>query len=239
VEEKPITPNYEGFKAHVRRLNPDMESQHNWLVSRIAYQQEFRFKNLLDIKFKHCQAVLSRGGCTSGSHCLATGGSGTSLHLKGDAGEKGNKTALHGSLQGVPDFSNCDSNPGKGALADETFPKGVPMPPTRNLPAEFECQLCFKVKKFQKPLDWTKHVYQDVRPYICTYRNCEEPFPKSFKRKADWVKHENQRHRQLEQWICQYEDCRHASYRKHNFLQHLVSEHQFPEVLSNFYAACH
>ncbi len=101
------------------------------------------------------------------------------------------------------------------------------MPPTRNLPAEFECQLCFKAKKFQKPSDWTKHVHEDVQPFTCTYDKCKEP--KSFKRKADWVRHENERHRHLEWWICQVDDCRHPCYRKDNFLQHLVREHKLPE----------
>ena len=101
------------------------------------------------------------------------------------------------------------------------------MPPIRNLPAEFECQLCFKAKKFQKPSDWTKHVHEDVQPFTCTYDKCKEP--KSFKRKADWVRHENERHRHLEWWICQVEDCRHPCYRKDNFLQHLVREHKLPE----------
>ncbi len=123
-----------------------------------------------------------------------------------------NTSGLH--LQ--TDFSD-DSNPGEGAVTEETFPQGVPMPPTRNLPAEFECQLCFKAKKFQKPSDWTKHVHEDVQPFTCTYDKCKEP--KSFKRKADWVRHENERHRHLEWWICQVDDCRHPCYRKDNFLQ--------------------
>ena len=101
------------------------------------------------------------------------------------------------------------------------------MPPCRNFPAEFECQLCFKAKKLHKPSDWTKHVHEDVQPFTCTYDKCKEP--KSFKRKADWVRHENERHRHLEWWICQVDDCRHPCYRKDNFLQHLVREHKLPE----------
>jgi hypothetical protein len=137
------------------------------------------------------------------------------------------ESADQGPLQLVTEFSDNDSNPGEGALNDETFPQGVPMPPTRNLPAEFECQLCFKAKNFQKPSDWTKHVHEDVQPFTCTYEKCKEP--KSFKRKADWVRHENERHRHLEWWICQVDDCRHPCYRKDNFLQHLVREHKLPE----------
>jgi hypothetical protein len=152
------------------------------------------------------------------------GGNATLFDTKGKPRELERNAA--GGLQLVTDFSD-DSNPGEGALTTETFPKGVPMPPTRNLPAEFECQLCFKSKKFQKPSDWTKHVHEDVQPFTCTYDKCKEP--KSFKRKADWVRHENERHRHLEWWICQIDDCRHPCYRKDNFLQHLVREHKLPE----------
>lgn len=219
----PIIPNYDGFKAHVRRLNPDMEPRYNWLVSRIAHQQEIRYKNLLELRVKHSQAITNRS-CSAGTHCVAMGGSATLLDTKGNPKQPDQPGPI---LQLVTDFSDDDSNHGEGALTEETFPTGVPMPPTRNLPAEFECQLCFKAKKFQKPSDWTKHVHEDVQPFTCTYEKCKEP--KSFKRKADWVRHENERHRHLEWWICQVDDCRHPCYRKDNFLQHLVREHKLPE----------
>lgn len=223
AEVDPIVPNYEGFKAHVRRLNPEMDTKYNWLVSRIAHQQEIRYKNLLDLRVKHSQAIIARN-CSAGPCCLSLGGSVTLTDAKGNPRDSGRKTP---GLQLVTDFSDNDSNPGEGALTDETFPQGVPMPPTRNLPAEFECQLCFKAKKFQKPSDWTKHVHEDVQPFTCTYDKCKEP--KSFKRKADWVRHENERHRHLEWWVCDVDDCRHPCYRKDNFLQHLVREHKLPE----------
>jgi hypothetical protein len=50
-----------------------------------------------------------------------------------------------------------------------------------------------------------------------------------FKRKADWVRHENEGHRHLEWWTCDVEECKHICYRRDNFLQHLVREHKFPE----------
>lgn len=222
TQSEPIVPTYEGFKEHVRRLNPDMNPRFSWLVSRIAHQQEIRYKNLLDQRVKHLQAIMNHN-CPSRPHCIALGGSATLFDAKGKARE-GDRSA--GGLQLVTDFSD-DSNPGDGALSSEAFPKGVPLPPIRNLPAEFECQLCFKAKRFHKPSDWTKHVHEDVQPFTCTYEKCREP--KSFKRKADWVRHENERHRHLEWWICQLDDCRHPCYRKDNFLQHLVREHKLPE----------
>ncbi|CAL3964217.1 unnamed protein product [Diplocarpon coronariae] len=218
----PIVPNYEGFKAHVRRLNPEMDPRHHWLVSRIANQQEIRYKNLLDLRVQHLQAISSRD-CSAGSHCSAWGGSVTLADIKGNAGDQDGTAGLRLKT----DFSDEEPNPGGGTPTDVTFPPGVPMPPSRNLPAEFECPICFKAKRFQKPSDWTKHVHEDVQPFTCTHEECKEP--KSFKRKADWVRHENERHRHLEWWVCQVGDCKHLCYRKDNFLQHLVREHKLPE----------
>jgi hypothetical protein len=73
IEKDPITPNYEGFKAHVLRLNTDMDPKNKWLVSRIAHQQEIRYKNLLDLRVKHSQAIISKT-CSAGLLCVAQNG---------------------------------------------------------------------------------------------------------------------------------------------------------------------
>jgi hypothetical protein len=231
VQEDSIIPNYEGFKSHALRLNPEMDPRNKWLVSRIAHQQEIRYKNLLDLRVRHSQAILRRD-CGAGPNCLASGGSATFLDRKGNAVENVTQASDHGPLRLVTDFEDRDSDLEEGTIIEDLFPQGVPMPPTRKLPAEFECQLCFKVKKFIRPSDWTKHVHEDIQPFTCTFDKCKEP--RSFKRKADWVCHENERHRHLEWWICQVEDCRHPCYRKTNFIQHLVREHKMPEVWQNF-----
>lgn len=215
----PIVPTSPGFQEHVLRLNPTMEQSNNYLVERIAHQQLVRYKTLLGWRIKHANAIVNKS-CTSDSHCISLGGSVTLYDAKGAL------KLSNSGLQNATDGSDGDSNP-EGALAAESFPLGVPIPPTQTLPAEFECQLCFRVKKFMKPSDWTKHVHEDVQPFTCTYPNCREP--KSFKRKADWVRHENERHRHLEWWTCQVDDCTHKCFRKDNFLQHLVREHKHQE----------
>jgi hypothetical protein len=73
----------------------------------------------------------------------------------------------------------------------------------------------------------THCIYEDVQPFTCTFENCREPKP--FKRKADWIRHENEGHRHLEWWICQVDDCRHPCYRKDNMLLHLIREHKLPD----------
>lgn len=210
-----VDPTFAGFQQHIVTLNPGLKGPGHYLVDRIAHQQIIRYKQLLNCKVKHLKLGA---GCPSGSLCLALGGSANILDSKGDSRELDPLMSHH---------PEEDSTPVEGAITHESFPVDIPMPPTQQLPAEFECQLCYQHKKFQKPSDWTKHVHEDVQPFTCTWDKCRDP--KIFKRKADWVRHENEGHRHLEWWTCDVEDCRHTCYRRDNFLQHLVREHKFPE----------
>ena len=222
IRPDPIIPTLEGFKKNIHQLNPRLPS---FMFDRIAQEQLRRFKKLLDFKVKHAQA-LSLGECASGKHCTELGGEPTYLPAKSN-GKEADLAHSGFSIAGVGHSDEEVNALAEGAVTPAQFPPGVPMPPVKRLPAEFECSLCFKVKKFQKPSDWSKHVHEDVQPFTCTFPTCAEP--KSFKRKADWVRHENERHRQLEWWMCNMNDCAHKCYRKDNFVQHLVREHKLPE----------
>jgi hypothetical protein len=214
-----IEPNFAGFQKHVLRLNPGLDKGSNsYLIDRIAHQQIIRYKSLLTAKVKHLQQGAK---CPCGSLCIALGGSASILDQKGAV--RGGMDPLSGRF----DSSDGDITPIEGAITQESFPQDIPMPPTQTLPAEFECQLCYQAKRFQKPSDWTKHVHEDVQPFTCTWDRCRDP--KIFKRKADWVRHENEGHRHLEWWTCDVEECNHTCYRRDNFLQHLVREHKFAE----------
>jgi hypothetical protein len=220
IHHDPITPTFAGFQAHVRQLNPRLSPP---LVDRISHEQVRRFKKLVEFRTNHSNVVKNQK-CGSGAFCFALGGEAKILPPRPSGRDP---EAAFTGFQISASHSEEESGFGEGAVAAAQFPLGVPLPPVKRLPAEFECPLCFKVKKFQKPSDWTKHVHEDVQPFTCTFYNCSEP--KSFKRKADWVRHENERHRQLEWWTCNLPDCSHTCYRKDNFVQHLVREHKKPE----------
>lgn len=142
---------------------------------------------------------------------------------------------LNHARQGV----DCSSGPlcvarggsanvlGRNGISVESLPPGIPMPCTQFLPAELECQLCYRKGLFWGPFDWTKHVHEDLKPFTCTWEKCKRSEP--FGRKADWVRHENEGHRHLEWWTCDVEDCQHSCFRQDNFLQHLVREHKLPK----------
>jgi hypothetical protein len=218
-----IIPTLEGFKTHANQLNARLES---FLLERIGQEQVRRYKKLVENKVKHAQAVHGAKKCSSGKHCFELGGEATLLPPRTSAKDPDTVYAQF-QVAGNGESDNDGTLFADGVVNAALFPTGIPLPPVKRLPAEFECSLCFKVKKFQKPSDWTKHVHEDVQPFTCTFPNCTEP--KSFKRKADWVRHENERHRHLEWWKCNIPDCSHICYRKDNFVQHLVREHKKPE----------
>jgi hypothetical protein len=222
VRTDPIIPNQEGFRTHARQLNPRLA---DFMVERVVQEQIRRYKRLLEFRVKHINVVQNKA-CASGNFCIELGGEAKQLPPK--AGNKDPDAPFIGFQITAPGEEEDNGElPPEGTVVAAQFPSGVPLPPVKRLPAEFECPLCFKVKKFYKPSDWTKHVHEDVQPFTCTFPNCQEP--KSFKRKADWVRHENERHRQLENWTCNIADCNHTCFRKDNFVQHLVREHKIAE----------
>ncbi|EAW15109.1 putative C2H2 finger domain protein [Aspergillus clavatus NRRL 1] len=215
-------PTMEGFKTQISQLNPRLQPA---LIDRLANEQVRRYKKLVESKANHARAV-GKNKCSAGKFCFSQGGEAAMLPPRTVANDP---DGAYTQFQ-ITGHDGEDEEPpalGENAVTAAQFPQGVPLPPVKRLPAEFECSICFKVKKFQKPSDWTKHVHEDVQPFTCTFPHCNEP--KSFKRKADWVRHENERHRKLEWWTCNVPDCHHTCYRKDNFVQHLVREHKMPE----------
>ncbi|KAK5026322.1 hypothetical protein LTR13_010104 [Exophiala sideris] len=223
IRAEEITPTVEGFKDHAGKLNPRLEP---FLLDRIGQEQVRRYKKLVETKIKHTQAVQNRKTCASGKYCFELGGEAALLAPRASSRDP-ETTLTQFQITNIIDDEIDESGFTEGVVTPALFPLGIPLPPVKRLPAEFECPLCFKVKKFQKPSDWTKHVHEDIQPFSCTFPLCPEA--KSFKRKADWVRHENERHRHLEWWTCSFNDCAHVCYRKDNFVQHLVREHKMTE----------
>lgn len=61
-----ITPNMEGFAAHIRERTPKL---HPKLMDRIVYEQAKRYKKLVEHRQKHLAAIKNGGRCLNGSQC--------------------------------------------------------------------------------------------------------------------------------------------------------------------------
>lgn len=66
-----ITPNMEGFAAHIREGTPNL---HPKLMDRIVYEQLKRYKKLVEHRQKHLAAIKDNGKCANGAKCRGTVG---------------------------------------------------------------------------------------------------------------------------------------------------------------------
>ncbi|THY58157.1 hypothetical protein D6C97_04510 [Aureobasidium pullulans] len=101
------------------------------------------------------------------------------------------------------------------AGSNATRVPGIPRCPPEE--TDFECPFC------HTELDWAKirHVFHDLRPYVCTFENCHES-KRLFITRHDWTYHEQQMHRR--RWICP-EDCRETFRSKSAIIEHISNKH--------------
>lgn len=191
----------EGFRRLTQEMDPKITP---WLFERISQEQLRRYQRLGELKALHDHEV-TKNDCVSGRLCFSQG---EKTHHT-DEEEQG--TEMSDRLQ----------------IFKNQLPQGMPLPPISKWPAEFECNLCFRVVNVTKPSDWTKHIHEDLLPFTCTFPTCT--VSQSYKRKTDWIRHENEKHRHLEWWSCGIAGCSCQFYRKDDFVQHLIKEHKLPE----------
>ncbi|KAJ3578723.1 hypothetical protein NPX13_g1842 [Xylaria arbuscula] len=84
------------------------------------------------------------------------------------------------------------------------------------------CHMSLALNEMKDRNNWKRHVFRDLRPYICTFSDCLDP-DRLFATRRDWVYHEMQLHRR--QWICQQCACGYAS--KSEITNHIRRNHQF------------
>ncbi|KAF5542092.1 hypothetical protein FNAPI_10076 [Fusarium napiforme] len=68
----------------------------------------------------------------------------------------------------------------------------VPPLPKESSEGPFECPFCYTIIVANTRSSWKKHVYGDLRPYICLEKDCETP-GREFSRRHQWMEH-YQRH---------------------------------------------
>ncbi|KAF7505310.1 hypothetical protein GJ744_001013 [Endocarpon pusillum] len=67
---------------------------------------------------------------------------------------------------------------------------------------KFECPYChlsLQTEIMEVRQVWKRHVFRDLRPYVCTFAKCQNP-EKLYVTRSDWIYHESQMHRR--QWVC-------------------------------------
>lgn len=88
---------------------------------------------------------------------------------------------------------------------------------------EVECPFCFRLMRFKNDRVWRKHVFADLRTYVCTLPDCDAP---PFADINAWFNHEMQNHRVRYQ--CMLCSSRHFD-EESRYISHIRKSH--PELL--------
>jgi hypothetical protein len=68
----------------------------------------------------------------------------------------------------------------------------------------FECPFCCSMQSIRRESSWQRHVYADLRSYVCTFADCRSTL---FEDQREWFEHECEQHRS--QWHCSICNVKH------------------------------
>lgn len=103
------------------------------------------------------------------------------------------------------DTDTYESSTLMSATSDATSANGCseirvpPMPNEAINEQPFECPYCHRIERVSHSFAWKKHVYNDLRPYLCTFEDCTSP-NETYENRNTWFHHEPQNHRRS--WAC-------------------------------------
>jgi hypothetical protein len=84
---------------------------------------------------------------------------------------------------------------------------------------DIECTFCFQIRRFKNERTWRRHVFADLRSYVCTYKDCDAPY---FGDIDEWFQHEMTVHRVIYRcFLCPNTTCN----QEDQFLSHLQRNH--------------
>ncbi len=108
-------------------------------------------------------------------------------------------------------------------LGERGWLKLPAMPKAVESGKSFRCTVCGdKQKDIINQTEWKKHVFTDLKPYICTFQDCKRGIH-SFPTRKAWADHEFSVHRTTKIWICN--DCAARFSERTKYREHAYSSH--------------
>ncbi|KAJ5733770.1 Zinc finger C2H2 [Penicillium malachiteum] len=106
---------------------------------------------------------------------------------------KGDGTSSHSS-------HTIEASPGEVAVAERDDLEGhlpsppIPLPPRDSSRAKItECPYCSSIIAVKSTRDWTRHIFNDLLPYVCIYPKCSVP-QQMFRSRRAWFHHMESQH---------------------------------------------
>ncbi|KAI0193485.1 hypothetical protein F4808DRAFT_453229 [Astrocystis sublimbata] len=210
-----VEPTIDGFMQYVFRQHPALVGENNYLADRIAIHMFHRY-----IKLRNTNSRNSR-------------------NVHNSITDRAEEQSIIGSFGGDDPYFGHNPDVCQDAIVSgisqeprlepDGFPLGFPMPPpVAQYSTEFKCQFCARNCMISKPSDWTEHVLEDSQPYSCVRERCYSS-ELLYKKKADWVHHDNEVHSQSKSYMCNIHPCDYKCVEQDKFLSHLVNKHKFAD----------
>ncbi|MCJ1451659.1 hypothetical protein MMC28_001999 [Mycoblastus sanguinarius] len=104
------------------------------------------------------------------------------------------------------DFEETSSNSGMSqtSYAPSLMDGGaitIPPPPKESAAGKpFECPYCLFIIDIKGTRSWTRHIFKDIKPYVCTFSDCSTP-DTLYDSRHEWFSHEKRDHH-TESLIC-------------------------------------
>ena len=169
---------------HVRNKLPEADRE---IIQRVGYAITRR-RGYLKYRERH-HAKLGKG-----------------LSDIGDQSEMSETTATEFQAKNI-DFEETNSNSGISETSSSpSLVDGgnftIPQPSSESTNGKpFECPYCFFVITISGTRSWTKHIFKDLQPYICTFQPCSRP-DKLYDSRREWFHHISTDHsRSLEESV--------------------------------------
>ncbi|KAH7121852.1 hypothetical protein B0J13DRAFT_567358 [Dactylonectria estremocensis] len=97
----------------------------------------------------------------------------------------------------------------------------VPPLPKEHVDGPFKCPFCHMIVSIETRHDWKKHVFRDLRPYVCLSKTCQTP-DQQFSHRGDWSKHMTKEH--WITWQCSF-GCPGDFHTVEDFRKHTKTSH--------------
>ncbi|KAK3296434.1 uncharacterized protein B0H64DRAFT_170265 [Chaetomium fimeti] len=128
------------------------------------------------------------------------------------------------TTEDIARFDDSESNVSKTSYALSTADEGllrIPPLPKEHAQGPFKCPFCCMIVSIHTRYDWKKHVFRDLRPYICLSSSCATA-EQQYLRRSDWIDHMKQDHWRT--WSCPF-NCLPPFHSKLEFGAHIKEAH--------------
>ncbi|KAF8253413.1 TPR-like protein [Wilcoxina mikolae CBS 423.85] len=190
-------------QQHVREKFPEAPE---FLIERLS-RANTRRRQLLKYHEKHHGKIAARYDLPSPNASVAEGIGLTPEAVTGAEDEQGEVTARSKFAEGNEAFDTSFATIAASTTITDTtvstaYILRVPRPPNQDSAYNhepFQCPYCYSMITVAGETSWMRHVFRDIRPYVCTFKDC----PKQnhlFDSRNEWFEHEQELHRK--EWYC-------------------------------------